>query len=146
VKVIGIGNEWRGDDGAGLAAAERAGGLALAGEPIALVEALGAAGGDEVVIVDAVSSGARPGTVHVFDAGLEPLPAELFGSPSTHALGLAEAIEIARSLGRLPARVRVYGIEGAQFDYGRGLSPEVDAAVGRVLAEIEEVEACTRST
>ena len=59
----------------------------------------------------------------------------LFGSSSTHALGLAEAIEIARSLGRLPTRVRVVGIEGARFDFGRGLSPEVEDAV----------EECTRS-
>jgi hydrogenase maturation protease len=140
MKVIGIGNRWRGDDGAGLEAAGRLGGVELEGEPIRIVDALGDA--DEVVIVDAVSSDAAPGAVHVFDAGSEPLPVELFGSPSTHALGLAEAIEIARSLGRLPTRLRVYGIEGAQFGHGRGLSPEVEAAVDRVL---REVKACTRS-
>jgi hydrogenase maturation protease len=88
-----------------------------------------------VTIVDAVSSGAPPGTVHELEAGGEPLPVRLFGSSSTHALGLAEALELARSLGRLPARVRVLGIEGARFDYGRGLSPEVE----------EAVERCTRS-
>jgi hydrogenase maturation protease len=133
MKVIGIGNDWRGDDGAGLEVARRVGGRQLGGEPIGLVEALDAA--DEVTIVDAVSSGAPPGTVHVFEAGAEPLPVELFGSRSTHALGLAEAIEIARSLGRLPSRVRVLGIEGASFDHGQGLSPEVE----------EAVEECTKS-
>jgi hydrogenase maturation protease len=131
--VIGIGNEWRSDDGAGLEVARRLGGRRLQGEPIGLVEALD--GADEVTIVDAVSSGAPPGTVHAFEVVAEPLPVALFGSSSTHALGLAEAIEIARSLGRLPARVRVLGIEGARFDYGRGLSPDVEKAV----------EACTRS-
>ena len=131
--VIGVGNEWRSDDGAGLEVARRVGGRQLDGEPIGLVSAL--EGVDEVTIVDAVSSGAPPGTVHEFEAGLAPLPAALFGSSSTHALGVAEAIEIARSLGQLPTRVRVIGIEGARFDYGLGLSPEVEAAV----------EACTRS-
>jgi hydrogenase maturation protease len=131
--VVGIGNDWRSDDGAGLEVARRVGGLQLGGEPVGLLSVLGGAG--EVTIVDAVSSGAPPGTVHTFEAGLEPLPAALFGSSSTHALGVAEAIEIARSLGKLPARVRVIGIEGAGFDYGCGLSPEVEAAV----------EACTRS-
>jgi hydrogenase maturation protease len=131
--VIGIGNDWRSDDGAGLEVARRLGALALPGEPIGLVEALD--GGHDVTIVDAVFSGAAPGTVHEFEAGLEPLPVALFGSSSTHALGLAEAIEIARSLGRLPARVRVLGIEGVRFEYGRGLSPEVETAV----------EECTRS-
>jgi hydrogenase maturation protease len=133
MRVIGVGNEWRGDDGAGLEVARRLGGRQLQGEPIGLVEALD--GTDEVAIVDAVFSGAPPGTVHEFEAGANPLPVALFGSSSTHALGLAEAIEIARSLGRLPGRVRVLGIEGARFDYGRGLSPEVQAAV----------EECTRS-
>lgn len=131
--VIGIGNDWRSDDAAGLEVARRLGGLALPGEPIGLVDALD--GEADVTIVDAVFSGAAPGTVHEFEAGGEPLPVALFGSSSTHALGLAEAIEIVRSLGRLPARVRVVGIEGAQFGYGRGLSPEVEQAV----------EKCTRS-
>jgi hydrogenase maturation protease len=131
--VIGIGNEWRSDDAAGLEVARRLGGLQLWGEPIALLEVLD--GAEDVIVVDAVSSGAAPGTLHVFEAGSEPLPAELFGSSSTHALGVAEAIEIARSLGRLPERVRVYGIEGASFEYGLGLSPEVEKAV----------EKCTRS-
>ena len=133
MKVIGVGNEWRSDDGAGLEVARRLGGQQLQGEPIGLVEALD--GTDELAIVDAVFSGAPPGTVHEFEAGAEPLPVAIFGASSTHALGLAEAIEIARSLGRLPARVRVLGIEGARFDYGRGLSPEVE----------EAVEECTRS-
>jgi hydrogenase maturation protease len=131
--TIGVGNEWRHDDGAGLEVARRLGGRELSGEPIGLVEAID--GVDEVTIVDAVCSGAPPGTLHVFEAGADPLPVALFGSSSTHALGVAEALEIARSLGRLPARVRVVGIEGSRFDYGRGLSPEVEAAV----------ETCTRS-
>jgi hydrogenase maturation protease len=131
--LIGIGNDWRSDDAAGLEVARRLGGLALPGEPIGLVEALDGAG--DVTVVDAVFSGAAPGTVHEFEAGAEPLPVVLFGSSSTHALGLAEAIEIARSLGRLPGRVRVLGIEGVSFGYGRGLSPEVEKAV----------EECTRS-
>jgi hydrogenase maturation protease len=141
MNVIGLGNDWRRDDGAGLEIARRLGGIQLAGEPIGLIDALD--GEDEVVLVDAVHSGADPGTVHVFEAGTEPLPAVLFGATSTHALGLAEAVELARSLGRLPARVLVYGIEGADFAFGTGLTPEVARAAAGV---IEEVRTCTRST
>jgi hydrogenase maturation protease len=139
--VIGFGNEWRGDDAAGIEVARRLGGTVLSGEPIGLVEALD--GTAEVVLVDAVSSGAPAGTVHVFEAGSERLPTALFGAASTHALGLAEAVELARSLGRLPRRVLVYGIEGGSFDFGEGLSPEIAAAVDQV---VEEVRSCTRST
>lgn len=140
MNVLGLGNEWRCDDGVGPEVARRLDGRVLSGEAIDLVEALD--GVDEVVLVDAVSSGAPPGTVHVFDAGPEPLPVTLFGASSTHALGLAEAVELARSLDRLPHRVLVYGIEGKCFGFGKGLSPEVEAAAGRV---VEEVATCTRN-
>ena len=47
-------------------------------------------------------SGAAPGTTRRLDASRERLPAELFRG-STHALGLAEAVELARALDRLPS-------------------------------------------
>ena len=67
-----------------------------------------------VVVVDAMCSGAPAGTVQRLDASREPLPAELFRG-STHGLGLPEAIELARSLGRLPPSLVVYGIVGEHF-------------------------------
>jgi hydrogenase maturation protease len=141
VTVVGLGNEWRVDDGVGIEVARRLGGTQLSGEPVGLVEALN--GSAEIVLVDAVSSGAAPGTVHVFEAGSAPLPAAVFGATSTHTIGLAEAVELARSLGRLPQRVLVYGIEGSDFGFGKRLSPEVAAAADRV---VEEVRSCTKST
>ena len=140
VTVIGLGNEWRGDDGVGLEVARRVRGRVLEGEPLALVDVVD--GEDDVVLVDAVSSDAAPGTIFRFEAGDEPLPTPLFGASSTHALGLADAVELARSLGRLPQRVVVYGIEGESFAFGKGLSAAVAAAADRVT---EEVLACTRS-
>lgn len=134
MKVIGLGNEWRSDDGAGLEVARRLGGVELPGEPIGLVEALDG----PCVLVDAVSSGAAPGTVHRFELDGDPLPAALFGASSTHALGLAEAVELARSLGRLPERVVVVGIEGGSFDFGKGLTPRVAAAVDHVTEELRD--------
>jgi hydrogenase maturation protease len=145
--AIGIGNRLRGDDAAGIEVAERLRGTAPAGlevvscdaEPSRLMEAWSDA--DSVVLVDTVTSGAAAGTLHRFDAGEEPVPARAFRS-STHAIGISETIELARALGRLPRRVRVYGVEGAEFATGAGLTPAVDAAVGRVvdaiLADLEE--------
>ena len=137
--VIGIGNALRGDDGAGIAVAERLHGVACDEEPSRLIEAW--EGADAAILVDTVVSGAPPGTLHRFDASEEPIPAHELRS-STHAIGVAETIELARALGRLPKRVVVYGIEGARFDPGDPLSPEVEAAVRRVVATIEE-EICT---
>jgi hydrogenase maturation protease len=141
--VIGVGNPWRGDDAAGLAVARRLRGtlppevqvLEREGEPTGLVDAWEAA--KAVWLVDAVVSGAAPGTVHRLDASAQQLPAEMI-SASTHHLGLAEAVELARALGRLPVRVVFYGIEAATVDAGDGLSPAVEAAVDRVAVALRE--------
>ena len=65
---------------------------------------------------------------------------------STHAFGAAEAIELARVLGRLPRRLIVVGIEGARFDAGVGLSPEVAAAVEDVARRgLDDIAALGRT-
>jgi len=150
VIVIGIGNPWRRDDGAGLAVARLLAGtpgvdvLEREGEPASLIDAWD--GADALWLVDAVSSGAAPGTVHRIDVAERELPAEFFRA-STHHLGLAEAVELARALGRLPARTVFFGIEGSSFDAGEGLSAEVAAAAPRVAEQIrKEVELCTSAS
>lgn len=103
------------------------------------------AGLDTVVVVDAVRSGAAPGTLHRVDAGAGPLPRDV-GLASTHAMGIADALELGRSVGRAPARVVVLGLEGGSFVPGERLTPSVEAAleplVAAVLAELQEVP-CT---
>ena len=103
------------------------------GEPSSLLDA--GDGEEHVILVDAVSSGEKPGTIHRLDAGAGPLPAQLFGV-STHHLSVADAVELGRSLGRLPERLEVYGIEGAAFGAGRGLTPAVAEAVEAVASEL----------
>ena len=148
--MICVGNRWRCDDGAGLAVAEQLRGTLPAGvdlseregEPTSLIDAWD--GAEAVWLVDAVASGAEPGEVHRLDAGDRALPPELFRT-STHHVGLAEAVELARTLGRLPAQTVVYGIEGASFDVGDELTPAVAAAAARAADDIrEEVRRCTK--
>jgi hydrogenase maturation protease len=150
LRVVGIGNAWRRDDGAGLAVARLLAAklpdavdvLEREGEPTALIDAL--EGAQAVWLVDAVSSGAPPGTLHRLDASEQELPPALFRA-STHHFGLAEAVELARTLGRLPARTVVFGIEGGSFETGDTLTPEVEAATERAAEAVrEEVAECTR--
>lgn len=103
------------------------------GEPIELIEAC--EGAQAAWLVDAVCSGARPGTLHRFDVGERALPSGLF-RVSTHRFGLADALELARALGRLPPRVTVYGIEGSRFAPGEPLSPAVAAAAERLAGAL----------
>jgi hydrogenase maturation protease len=139
--VVGIGNAYRGDDAAGLAVAERIRAAAppcvevveQEGEPVSLIDAWGHA--RVVYLVDAVSSGGEPGSVYRFDATAQPLGGR-FSHRGTHAFGVAETVELARALGRLPHRVICYGIEGGSFAAGTGLSPQARSAVGVVSARL----------
>ena len=131
--VIGVGNPWRGDDGAGLELARRVGGLRHEGDCSGLVEAWRDA--DEVAVVDAAAPAGEPGSIHRFDALSGPLPAATMRS-STHAFGVADAIELGRALGRLPPVLRVYAIEGEGFSIGSGLSPGVERAVSALAREL----------
>ena len=138
--VIGVGNPDRGDDAAGLAVARRIRDAAprdvtvteLDGDQLKLLDAWD--GADEVYVVDAVCSGGQPGTAYRFD-GSGPLGAR-FRQRGTHTFSLAEVIELARALHRLPARLAGYGIEAATFAHGASLSPEVEAAVQAVTGQI----------
>jgi hydrogenase maturation protease len=89
------------------------------------------------VVIDAVRAGVGAGTIHRFEVGSGPLPAGVLAS-STHTIGVAEVIELARALNRLPARVLVYGIEASDFFHGGRLSPEVEDAVSQVVAEVSD--------
>jgi hydrogenase maturation protease len=129
--VIGLGNAARGDDAAGLLVARAVGGIELEGDPSALIDLLD--GAAEAVVIDAVRSGAAAGTVQRLDVSEHPLPTALRSSSSTHLVGLADAIELARALGRLPPRVIVYGIEGERFDTGAPVSAAVAAAVDELV-------------
>ncbi|NKE73287.1 hydrogenase maturation protease [Candidatus Manganitrophus noduliformans] len=141
--VVGIGNDYRWDDAAGRIVARRLKtGAPLSteifeetGEGTSLLEAW--RGAEDVFLIDAVQSGAPPGTVHRIDVSTQPLPASLFRH-STHAFGIAEAVELARVLHQLPPRLIIYGIEGERFDAGVGLSPAVEKAVAEVEARLRE--------
>lgn len=135
--ILGCGNRQRGDDAAGLLVAERLRALGIAAEACSgeisdLIEAWARA--DDVIVIDAVVSGAPAGTVHVWD-GQHP-PAFATSGGSTHGLGVAEAIELARALDRLPSRLRVYGIEGKNLEMGSAVSSEVERAVEEVVQRI----------
>ncbi len=149
VLIIGVGNAYRGDDTVGLLVAEhlsrsltRGTIRAVSGEGTALMEMWKDAG--TVFLIDAVVSGARPGTIHRLEVHTQPVPPELFHF-STHSFGVAEAIEMARVLGQLPARLVVYGIEGQNFDFGTHLSPEVERAAREVAERIAQEAVCMNS-
>lgn len=144
--IIGVGNEYRRDDAVGIVVVR---GLKnRLGETVAALETCcdGATlsdawrGAPSVVVFDASRSGATPGSVQRFDAREREMPKRFFHH-STHAFGLAEAVELSRVMGGMPPRLIVYGIEGRDFAAGAGLSAEVEAAARRLVdgASLEDL-------
>lgn len=141
VVVIGVGTPYRRDDGVGPEVVRRLGAVLPTGHSVELVELDGEpvrlmqtwSGADEVYVVDAVRSGAPPGTLHRF------APEDLLGAPADgsqlgggHLLGVVDAVSLAAVLGHLPAKLVVLGIEGSDFEAGVGLTPAVRAAARAV--------------
>ncbi len=148
VLVSGIGNPDRGDDGCGLEVVRRLRSrlpcgvrvIARSGDALALIEDW--QGFAVVVVVDAAAAITRPGTIHRLDLTDSPLPAG-FAISSTHAIGVAEAVELARCLRRLPCRLVAYLVEGERFTAGAPLSPAVaealDEVVERIVVELSDI-------
>ena len=138
VVVIGVGNEFRRDDGAGPAVIRR---LLLRaphdvelmtcdGEPTRLIETW--AGAPLAIVVDAVrAEPPHPGSLHRLVL-VRPLGGTQ--AASSHGLGLDDAVALALALDRMPGRLIVHAVEAGNLAQGTGLTPAVAAAVD-ALAE-----------
>jgi hydrogenase maturation protease len=148
--VVGLGNDFRNDDGAGLAALRLFRSRNVRGVQVVelrddltkLLDHLQFA--SRAYIIDAVQSDSQPGTIHRIEAtGKYFSPANL--PRSTHGLSLRHLLELARLQGDLPAKLVIYGIEGERFDYGTTMNPAVREAIVHVVDNIcSELEPDTR--
>ena len=141
VVVIGVGNEFRRDDGAGprLVAGLRQRAPADVdfrvsdGDPAGIIEAWD--GATLAIVVDAVRiDPTAPGRLYrlILDRD-RPVPDS---AVSSHGLGLGEAIGLAQVLGRMPARLIVHAVEAGDVGLGTGLTPPVAAATARLAAAV----------
>jgi hydrogenase maturation protease len=140
--VVGLGTTF-GDDRAGWEVVAGLGERLPAGvrcghssDPLAVLDA--PPGCELMVVIDACQGAGPLGSVHRF---VWPDPRLVtVGGVSSHGVGLAAALELAATLGRLPPKVVILSVEGTRGDSGPGLSSAVEAAlpevVARALAEI----------
>ena len=146
VVVAGIGNEYRQDDGAGVAVAK---GVALAfdfvrdlgpiGEPLDLLGQWEDA--DLAVVIDATRTGVAPGTIALveLDESSDAERSVRHDHSSTHGLGLIDVLRLSRALDAAPRRVVLVAIEGAAFGSGVGMCAEVQGAIPKATAMVVEL-------
>ncbi|CAM3048917.1 hydrogenase maturation protease [Prescottella defluvii] len=127
--VIGLGNEYRRDDGFGPAVIRALDGRLPSTTTVLTVDdtvdLLAAwAGMRSVIVVDLVlRTRPRPGRLHRWAVGDAP------GVLGSHGTDPSAALALARVLGTAPGRVVVYAVEGTDVGFGVGLSPAVRRAV-----------------
>jgi hydrogenase maturation protease len=144
IVVIGVGNDFRSDDGVGLTVARAIAALNLPGVTVIAGVADGSnlvtawENSQAVFIVDCARSGAEPGTIHTFDPLSEEIPADIFPRFSTHAIDIPESIKLSRLLDTLPPQMTVYGIEGENLAAGAELTYKVKTAAKKVAVVIRE--------
>jgi hydrogenase maturation protease len=148
IAILGIGQSLRGDDGAGLAAVQlwsETHPATAEATRVELVESPGVGllnlleGVDTAILVDAVQSGAPPGTLHNLTE--ESLAAFLAGSDSAHGWGVAETLALGRKVApnEMPSEVILIGIEVENITLGEEISPQIEAVLPEVAQLIEEI-------
>jgi len=146
VIVIGFGNGFRADDAVGFFAAERIRDMNLPGVTVRCISGDGMSlieewtVYDRAILIDGTFSGLAAGTIRRFDALKEDVPVEAFRKHSTHSFGIPEITAMAGELGRHPAEVTVYGIEGADFTPGHNMTGAVRRAALALVARLARGE------
>jgi len=138
--VLGLGNPLMGDDGAGVAALTRLRDEWEVPGDVELVD--GGTWGmnllplieshDRVVLLDAINTGARPGTLVLLRR--EELPRYFALKLSPHQLDLREVLALAELRESLPETLIAIGVQPETVELNGRLSPRVATAVRRMVA------------
>lgn len=140
--VIGLGNPLMGDDGLGLAALER---LRETWELPAGVELVDGGtwgmnllpvieGADRVLLIDAITGGAAPGTELVVPHSR--LPKYLSTKISPHQVDLRDVLALAELRGTLPEQTVAIGLEPERVALGNALSDVLRARLDDLVAGV----------
>jgi hydrogenase maturation protease len=144
VKIIGLGNPYRGDDGVGLAVIAELKKLNLprdieiidsGADDLGIFEHLKNC--DHLIIIDAISADKAPGTIMEFNAE------RLNGLHNTrnldiHSFGLAGAIELAKKM-KVQGKITVVGIEPENTDLVDKLSDLINSKIPELIKAVKQL-------
>jgi len=145
--VIGLGSPLMGDDGLGLAALERLRRDYDVPESVELVD--GGTWGmsllpviedaQHLLFLDAINTGARPGTVISLEK--EQIPRYLAMKVSPHQVDLRDVLAVAELRGTIPEHTRAIGLQPERVEMAVGLSEtlehELDGLMATIVRQLE---------
>jgi hydrogenase maturation protease len=146
-RILCLGNELVKDDGVGIRIGRILLSLPLpANARVELTPQLGydlldaVAGAERIVLVDAMSTGRKPGTCVVMEG--QAIERYSAGTAVSHTIGIAELMTLAQRLvvNPTPAKLYFVGVEGGAFDgYGIDLSPDVMQALPEAVDAVLQI-------
>ena len=142
--VIGLGSPLMADDGLGLVVLEILRERWSFDPPVELVDGgtwgmnllplVESAG--RLLLVDAINTGAEPGTCIVLER--HQLPMFLSAKLSPHQIDLRDVLSLAEFRGTLPRDTVAIGLQPALVEMGIGLSPLIRSTMDVLLARVVE--------
>lgn len=148
VLVLGIGNLVMSDDGAGVRAVQELQRSYSFPDNVSVVDG-GTLGLDllpmlegvtHLILVDAVETGEKPGTLIRLTG--EQLPIALETKLSPHQMGLKDLLAVSGLMGHVPREMVLVGVQPGSIEMGAELTVEVnsklDEIVANILAELEK--------
>jgi hydrogenase maturation protease len=146
IGLLGLGNLMRTDDAVGMLALRQLSEDGRLPEAVRVIEGetLGLDllddlhGISHLLTLDAVDTGAEPGTLVRFEgADLASLPI----SKSVHLLGFSDLLNVLRLMEAAPIEVVLLGVQPASTDWGTALTPLVDAGKIKLAnTALEQIE------
>ena len=92
-----------------------------------------------VFLIDALKLGSPIGSLHCLEADILESQDWVCNVPSSHAIGIVEALQIGRALDLLPAEFLLYGIEiGMIASQHFNLSPVIADAIEELVRQLEQ--------
>jgi hydrogenase maturation protease len=97
-------------------------------------------GVDRLLVVDAVDTGAEPGSLVRLTGG--EIPIAMATKLSPHQMGLKDLLTVAELVGHLPGEMVLWGVQPENLDMDMSLSPRVaaslDALIAVIIKELEQ--------
>lgn len=142
ILVLGLGNMLLSDEGAGGRAAEELKRRYTFPQEVEIIDGgtMGfellpyLEGRSHLLVVDAVRGGGEPGSTVRLE--LDDPPAYFRTRLSPHQIGLADILALASMEGALPAKTVLFGVEPKDLSTGLDISPEVEAAIDRLVKQV----------